>query len=122
MQARGFVIGIRRHLSGLRPGPEAYSAAIGFKTARAAQRDVAATIADARSGMSLITPVPVKGIPGARAVAIANAESKGYVIVFADDLFLHHLTVLYPRDTAKPLSFGRVLAGARALYRRVHTH
>ena len=119
MQARGFVVGIRGYLSGVRPGPEAFSAAIKFKTTHGAQAMVAASMAEARLN-SLITPVPVKGIPGAQAVAIRNAESKGYVIAFASGRIAHQFMYLYPRNTSKPLSVARALAGARAVYRRVH--
>lgn len=119
MRARGFVVGIRGHLSGVRPGPEALSAAVEFKSTRAAQAMVAATMVDARLN-SLITRVPVKGIPGAQAVAIRNAESKGYVIAFASGRFAHQFMYLYPRNTSKPLSVAQALAGARAVYRRIH--
>ena len=119
MRARGFVAGARQHLNG--PGAEAFSAAIEFKAPRGARAEVAAAIADARLGSSLVTPIRVEGIPNARAVATANPDTKGYVIVFADGRFLYHLAVFYPRDSTKPLPYQRVLAGAQALHGRIHS-
>jgi hypothetical protein len=63
----------------------------------------------------------VPGIRGAQAAATAAVDHKGFSIAFADGRFWYLVTVFYSPNAAKPPTRTSVIAGARALYRRVHS-
>jgi hypothetical protein len=124
LRARGFVAAAREHLvlahrSGARTA-EAASAVVEFKTARGARATLGQTLGELRSGSYALKRFAVPGIPGAVGAATSAVEQKGFTVAFTDGRFLYGVSVVYPRNAKQHPARTIVIAGARALYRRVH--
>ena len=117
MRARGFVAGARQHLNG--NGAEAFSSAIRFGSARGAAATLDEMIPSFRAGSSTLSTFRIAGIRGAQAAEFSNIESTGILVAFVDGTSVYQLLVLSPRSSKTHPARATVIAGARALYRRV---
>jgi hypothetical protein len=125
LRASGFVAAAREHLvlahrSGGRTA-EAASAVMEFKTARGARTTLGQTIGQLRSGSYALKRFAVPGIPGALGAATSAVDQNGFSIAFADGRFMYGVGVVYPPHAKKHPARATVIAGARALYRRVRS-
>jgi len=116
LRRAGFVRGLSERLRGGASGVGAESVVAEFRTTSGAREETANEIASDPAYIAF----PVGNIRGGAHGAIMAPTGNSYVVTFSDGRFEYGIFAVFRSSAAGALAKARVIAAARALYRRVH--